>query len=64
MKELDIKKIYGDAKTDTEQIYQYHVSQSQLLNAIIIMQCVIENPNDIEINSRRLQDFVSQFEKS
>jgi hypothetical protein len=36
MKELDIKKIYGDAKTDTEQIYQYHVSQSQLLNAIII----------------------------
>jgi hypothetical protein len=64
MKELDIKKIYGDAKTDTEQIYQYHVSQSQLLSAIIIMQFVIENPDDLETNQRSMQKFVDQFTKS
>jgi hypothetical protein len=63
MKELDVKKIYGDPQNDAEQLFQHVKAQSQLLNAIIIMQFVIENPNDIEVNLRSMQKFVAQFEK-
>jgi len=52
MKELDIKKIYGIPN-----------AEDKLLSAIIIMQFVIENPDDTEVNLRSMQKFVDQFTK-
>jgi hypothetical protein len=63
MKELDIKKIYGDP-LNTDTAHQLEKTQSKLLSAICIMQFVIENPNDIETNLRSMQKFVDQFTKS
>ncbi len=63
MKELDIKKIYGDP-LNTDVAYQLEKTQSKLLSAIIIMQFALENPEDLEVNQRSMQKFVDQFTKS
>jgi hypothetical protein len=64
MKELDIKKIYGDPLNTDTAIFQLEKTQSKLLSAICIMQFVIENPEDTEVNLRSMQKFVDQFTKS
>jgi hypothetical protein len=61
MKELDIKKIYGEPTDNT--VHQLEKTQSKLLSAICIMQFVIENPDDVEVNQRSMQKFVSQYTK-
>jgi hypothetical protein len=55
MKQLDVKKIFDQNPEKTESL---------LLSAIIIMQFVIENPDDLETNQRSMQKFVDQFTKS
>ena len=62
MKELDIKKIYGDP-LNTDVAYQLEKTQNKLLSAIIIMQFALENPNDTETNLRSMQKFINQFTK-
>jgi uncharacterized integral membrane protein len=65
MKELDVKKIYSDNLTSVGELTaQLTITQSKLLSAIIIMQFVIENPDDTEVNLRSMQKFVDQFTKS
>ena len=63
MKELDIKKIYGDP-LNTDVAYLLEQTQNKLLSAICIMQFVLENPEDVEVNQRSMQKFVDQFTKS
>jgi hypothetical protein len=65
MKELDIKKIYGETTAGIyETIKQMVKSQSLLLDAILIMQSAVEYPEDLEYTIERMQKFVDQFTKS
>jgi len=65
MKELDVKKIYSDNLTSVSEMAAHLTNiESKLLSAIIIMQFVIENPDDTEVNLRSMQKFVDQFTKS
>lgn len=62
--ELNIKKLSPTPKDEYEAIRFMHEFSQDLVSAIFIMKSVLEFKTeiDIEINERRIREFISKYE--
>lgn len=62
--ELNIKKLSPTPKDEFEAIRFMHEFSQDLVSAIFIMKSVLEFKAeiDIEINERRIREFISKYE--
>lgn len=62
MENLDIKKIVKTPKDQWETIHFLVKAEQQLIDAIHIMQSVLDNQNEIEFHNERMKNFIKQFQ--
>jgi tRNA U34 5-carboxymethylaminomethyl modifying GTPase MnmE/TrmE len=62
--EIDIKKVMGDTPKDQyEAVRKMNKAQQEVIEALHIMQSAIDFPEIemIEINQKRMKDYLSKF---
>lgn len=62
MKDLNIKKVIGKAPDNQfEAIELLNKAQQQVIDSIHIMQSIIDNPQDLESHTKRIEKYLNQF---
>ncbi len=63
VKMLDIKTVISSPENGFEAVDAMVKSEQKLIDAIHIMQSVIDNPDEKEFHERKMKKFLEQFKK-
>ena len=60
---LDVKELVKTPKDQWEAIQYLEKAQQRIIDAIHIMESILDNPNEMPFHKKRIELFIEQFKK-